>query len=70
MSKLGMRLINAAKSAQAIAKGEADPKTYLTTITELALRRTLETAGRRVHRRERRGPGVRLRKPAEEKPRK
>ena len=28
MSKLGKRLINAAKSAQAIAKGEADPKTY------------------------------------------
>jgi hypothetical protein len=27
MSKLGKRLINAAKSAQAIAKGEADPKT-------------------------------------------
>ena len=25
MSKLGKRLINAAKSAQAIAKGEADP---------------------------------------------
>jgi putative transcriptional regulator len=28
MTKLGKRLINAAKSAQAIAKGEADPKTY------------------------------------------
>jgi putative transcriptional regulator len=28
MSKIGKRLINAAKSAQAIAKGEADPKTY------------------------------------------
>jgi putative transcriptional regulator len=28
MSKLGKRLISAAKSAQAIAKGEADPKTY------------------------------------------
>jgi putative transcriptional regulator len=28
MSKLGKRLINAAKSAQAIARGEADPKTY------------------------------------------
>jgi hypothetical protein len=28
MSKLGKRLIHAAKSAQAIAKGEADPKTY------------------------------------------
>ena len=28
MSKLGKRLINVAKSAQAIAKGEADPKTY------------------------------------------
>jgi putative transcriptional regulator len=28
MCKLGKRLINAAKSAQAIAKGEADPKTY------------------------------------------
>ena len=28
MSRLGKRLINAAKSAQAIAKGEADPKTY------------------------------------------
>ena len=28
MSKLGKRLINAAKSAQAIAKGEADPKSY------------------------------------------
>ena len=27
MSKLGKRLISAAKSAQAIAKGEADPKT-------------------------------------------
>src|SRR5450631_3283718 len=28
MSKLGKRLINAAKSAQAIVEGEADPKTY------------------------------------------
>jgi len=28
MTKLGKRLINAAKSAQAFAKGEADPKTY------------------------------------------
>ena len=28
MSKLGKRLINAAKSAQAIAKGEVDSKTY------------------------------------------
>jgi hypothetical protein len=28
MSKLGKRLINAAKSAQAIAKGEADTKTF------------------------------------------
>ena len=28
MSMLGKRLISAAKSAQAIAKGEADPKTY------------------------------------------
>jgi hypothetical protein len=28
MSKLGKRLINAAKSVEAIAKGEADPKTY------------------------------------------
>jgi putative transcriptional regulator len=28
LSKLGKPLINAAKSAQAIAKGEADPKTY------------------------------------------
>ena len=28
MSKLGKRLIKAAKSAQVIAKGEADPKTY------------------------------------------
>jgi putative transcriptional regulator len=28
MSKLGKRLIKAAKSAQAIARGEADPKTY------------------------------------------
>ena len=26
MSKLGRRLINAAKSAQAIARGDADPK--------------------------------------------
>ena len=28
MSKLGKRLIKAAKSAQLIARGEADPKTY------------------------------------------
>ena len=28
MSKLGKRLIKAAKSAQVIARGEADPKTY------------------------------------------
>jgi putative transcriptional regulator len=28
MSKLGKRLINATKSAQAIVEGEADPKTY------------------------------------------
>ena len=28
MSKLGRRLIKAAKSAQAIARGEADPATY------------------------------------------
>jgi putative transcriptional regulator len=28
MSKLGKRLIKASKSAQAIARGEADPKTY------------------------------------------
>jgi putative transcriptional regulator len=28
MSKLGKRLIKAARSAQAIARGEADPKTY------------------------------------------
>jgi putative transcriptional regulator len=28
MSKLGKRLIKAAKSAQTIARGEADPKTY------------------------------------------
>lgn len=28
MSKLGKRLITAAKEARAIARGEADPKTY------------------------------------------
>jgi hypothetical protein len=28
MSRLGKRLINAANSAQAIAKGEADPEAY------------------------------------------
>lgn len=28
MSKLGKRLISAAKEARAIARGEADPKTY------------------------------------------
>ena len=28
MSRLGKRLIRAAKSAQVIARGEADPKTY------------------------------------------
>ena len=38
MGKLGKRLTNAAKSAEAIAKGEADPKTYT------AICKTLEGA--------------------------
>ena len=34
MSKLGQRLITAAKEAQAIARGEADPKTYRVHVPE------------------------------------
>jgi hypothetical protein len=50
MSKMGRRLIAAAKEARAIARGEADPKTYFRSrpnLNNLRSQRILKSCGNR-----------------------
>jgi hypothetical protein len=61
----------AALGANTIRRAEvAEEETSLTAANELAIRRTLEAAGVEFIDENGGGPGVRLRKPAKEKPRK